>query len=265
MKRALILFCTVIVAGFWVHSAQAGRLTMRSDTISVSAPASGSNHSIQFTTFEEIPLSGKIVITPETGDFTIPVAMDFTDVDLLVGAVQQTLAATPGTGGGSAIGVSVVTGTSGSVTFTLNDTDTIPASSTVVVRMGTNATAGTTGDQQVVNPSAIGSYDMDFETQNAANSTLDDGGTIIAIVNRVGISAQASPAPSSTPGGGGGTPVPNCSRTADFTGECLVNLRDLSIMMYNWPVVRNNPDTDLNDDGVVGIVDFSILLFWWTG
>jgi hypothetical protein len=269
MRRELLLFVAVITIGFWIHTAQAGSLTFRSDTLSVSAPASGSDHTIKFTVFQEIPVSGKIVITPEDGDFTIPAGLDFTDIDLLDDSVQRTLAASPGSGAGSAVGVSVTSGTSGSITLTLNDTDTIAGSSVIEVRIGTNATSGTTGDQQITNPSSIGSYDIGIETQNAASVMLDSGGTVVAIVNRVGLSTEASPTPTPTPtptpGGGGVTPPTPCSRIADVTFDCLVNLPDLSIMMYNWPVVRNRPETDLNTDGMVGIVDFSILLFWWTG
>jgi hypothetical protein len=126
-----------------------------------------------------------------------------------VAAVQQTLAATPGSGGGSALGVSVTTGTSGSFTITLNDTDTITAGTAVEIRIGTNATTGSTGDEQMTNPGTVGSYDIDIETQTAASATIDTGIAIIVVIDSVGLSAQASP----TPGGGGGgqppTPTPN--------------------------------------------------------
>lgn len=207
MRREYLLFVIPILLFVFLGHADAEVLSFRRDLISVSEPASGSNHTITFTTLTTIPVSGKIVITPEAGAFTIPGVMDFEDADLLVGAVQQTLAATPGTGAGSAVGASFSSGTFGTITFTLNDTDSFAGGSDIEIRIGTNATFGTTGDEQIINPSTVGSYDMLFETQNAASATLDDRGTVIAIVERVGLSGEdAGPPP--TGGGRRGTPTP---------------------------------------------------------
>ena len=50
---------------------------------------------------------------------------------------------------------------------------------------------------------------------------------------------------------------------ADLNGDGRVNLIDFSIMMFWWQ--RDNVCADLNQDGIVNIIDFSILLFYWTG
>jgi len=156
------------------------------DTISNSAPGGLANHNVFFRNAQEIPVSGRIVITPEATQFGIPPGLDFTDVDLLVGGADRSLAAAPGMGAGSADGVTVVSGASGSVTITLNDTDTIPAGSDVVIRIGFNATFEVAGDAQITNPGVSGvSYVVDVETQNAVAAMIDRGQTRIMILEPV--------------------------------------------------------------------------------
>ena len=50
---------------------------------------------------------------------------------------------------------------------------------------------------------------------------------------------------------------------ADLNCDGSVNLVDFSILLYNW----NTKDTkaDINKDGKVGLPDFSIMMFYWTG
>lgn len=47
-------------------------------------------------------------------------------------------------------------------------------------------------------------------------------------------------------------------------GENIINIVDLSILLYNWGIPKN-PKADLNNDNKVDLVDFSILLYHWTG
>jgi hypothetical protein len=61
------------------------------------------------------------------------------------------------------------------------------------------------------------------------------------------------------------TVPPVCFRIADFNGDCRVNITDFSILMANWGSSPRNPLTDINTDGSAGIIDLSILLYWWTG
>ncbi len=49
----------------------------------------------------------------------------------------------------------------------------------------------------------------------------------------------------------------------DLNGDGRVNLIDFSIMLFHWG--QNYPPADLNGDGVVDLPDLSILLFNWTG
>lgn len=60
-------------------------------------------------------------------------------------------------------------------------------------------------------------------------------------------------------------PLPKCPLIGDFNNDCLVNLIDFSILIYWFD--RPNPPTqiDLSKDGKVDLVDFSIMAYSWTG
>lgn len=171
---------------------RAGKLTAVADTISSPVPGTTSNHFVQFATPDNIPASGKIIFTPEAGQFSIPAGLDYTDVDFSINTLDIPVAATPGTGSGSAVGVTVVSGSSGSITITLNDTDSITAGDTIWVLIGLNAIVGSAGDQQITNPGSIGSYNEIVTTKNASNVTIDSSTIQIALVNPVGITGDGT-------------------------------------------------------------------------
>ena len=50
---------------------------------------------------------------------------------------------------------------------------------------------------------------------------------------------------------------------ADLNCDGKVNLVDFSILMYYWNT--NSPQADINGDGIVDLSDFSIMMFYWTG
>jgi hypothetical protein len=50
---------------------------------------------------------------------------------------------------------------------------------------------------------------------------------------------------------------------ADLNQDGRVNLIDFSILLYYWGT--NNPCADQNQDGIVNLVDFSIMMYYWTG
>jgi hypothetical protein len=50
---------------------------------------------------------------------------------------------------------------------------------------------------------------------------------------------------------------------ADLNQDGKVNLIDFSILLYYWGT--NNPCADQNQDGIVNLVDFSIMMYYWTG
>lgn len=66
-------------------------------------------------------------------------------------------------------------------------------------------------------------------------------------------------------GVGAGTAV--VAGSSDLNKDGKVNLIDFSILIFWWgtPGGSSNPPADINNNGKVGLEDFSILLFNWTG
>ncbi|MBI2063247.1 MAG: hypothetical protein HYT61_03385 [Candidatus Yanofskybacteria bacterium] len=61
-------------------------------------------------------------------------------------------------------------------------------------------------------------------------------------------------------------PQKECSRDADINSDGKINLIDFSIMAYWWKrTVPEGSNVDLNCDGLLNLADFSILAFHWSG
>ena len=57
-----------------------------------------------------------------------------------------------------------------------------------------------------------------------------------------------------------------CSKKGDINNDGKINIVDFSIMLYFWNQRSpKNACADINGDGVVNLFDFSIMLYWWTG
>ncbi len=190
-KRYIIL-CSLGVAAVALSlptTATAGLLSLVSDTISNSAPsATSTTHQLSFVNTLAIPVSGRIVITPEGisgSSFTIPASFDYTDVSVAVSTgggpfIPRSVAATQ-----SALndGVTVVSGTSGSITIILASGFNIPAGSSILIGLG-NA-------HFITSPPTQSSYRIRIQTRNAVNTVLDRGTAMIAIISPVGVEAAA--------------------------------------------------------------------------
>jgi len=51
---------------------------------------------------------------------------------------------------------------------------------------------------------------------------------------------------------------------ADLNFDGKVNIIDFSILLYFWGQTKpGNPCADINFDGIVNITDFSIMMYWW--
>jgi hypothetical protein len=60
--------------------------------------------------------------------------------------------------------------------------------------------------------------------------------------------------------------LPSKCRGADLNFDGDVNIVDFSILLYFWGQKKPaNRCADINLDGIVNIVDFSIMMYWWTG
>ena len=175
---ATLVACAVAMVsiGFYNY-AQAANLTSVSDTLTDSKNAVVSNHTIAFT----IPAASAGVIAGGTITVTFPAgftlgSVAFGDMDLKIAGSDQALAAVAaGATWGATKSGQVVTFTSGSGTAT--------AGQAIEIQIGTNATFGTTGTNQITNP-GVGSYEL-YITAGAA----DTGRTRVAILSNVTVSA----------------------------------------------------------------------------
>lgn len=163
----------------FIHHAQAvSSLTLVSDTLSNSGRGVVSNHTIQFTTPSGIVAGQTIVVTFPSG-YPLPSAgFDFNDIDVLNGASQITLANTPS---GATWGVAT---SSTALTFTTSGSN-VSSSSVITIKIGTNATSGATGDTQIVNPAAAGSYLLTI-----GGTMPDTGMTRVAILDSTLVTAN---------------------------------------------------------------------------
>lgn len=172
---ALFLWSTGLPTLF--RSAEAASIAQASDTLSNSAPGLPSNHTIAFITPNGMAAGQTIELIFEA-EFTLP-ALGVEDFDLTASGTEQTISSSNGSG---VWGVST-----SSQTITLTSPSNVgQASSTAfVIEIGTHATSGTTGDSQIVNPSATSSYTIDI------GGTMPDSGQVrVAILDEVVVSAN---------------------------------------------------------------------------
>ncbi len=195
----LRIFCFFLVVGFFLFfssSAKAVNFIQVSDTISTSQSSTGTDHTIKFVVTTAIPPQGKIVITPEDGVFNIPADFDFSDVDFATSSsingnfVERSLASSTSS---TTDGVTVVSGTSGNITITLNSSSGIASGVAIRIKLGMNAVFEEIGDQQIQNPSSNGSYRIEIKSYDASNTLLDRATAMIAIVSPVNMEALTVP------------------------------------------------------------------------
>jgi len=158
------------------RSAEAANVTSLRDTLSDSAPSVVSNHTIAFNTPSGVAAGDTIVIT-FPGSFGGIANIDFDDIDLTINGTDATLAAAPsGATWGATTTATTITLTSGS--------GTIASSATVTIEVGTNATFGATGNEQITNP-GVGTYEI-----NLTVGDFDTGATRVAILSPVEVTAS---------------------------------------------------------------------------
>lgn len=190
-KRQPVLLYSTIMAFFLLvnlllisTTAATTRLTQVSNTISTSVAGVGANHNYSFTLQQAVPLSGKIIITPEGGQFIIPSAMNSSDISTLVNGVPASM------------GIAITSGSSGNITLTQTSSG-LSGGDVISVSVG--------GTHQITNPSAVRSYSIDITTTTSGGTTIDYGQARIAIVDSVRVSGDnTTTTPPPPPGGGGG-------------------------------------------------------------
>ncbi len=180
-------FSVLVFAGLFLFGAPAeANIIEYKDTLSTSAPATSSNHTIQFRTTTALDPGDYIRFRPDPGSFTIPAAnFGINNVELLVntggGFVTRTTGTTTST---STDGVSITSGTSGNVTITLNSTTGIPADAVIRMLVGTHTSNATTTDEGIINPNATSSFPIFIEKGGSTNVSARGW---VAIIESVGV------------------------------------------------------------------------------
>jgi len=194
LKTIWILFLVLALLNFFYpRIAHADALTALSDTMSRLADSTPtavySDHTIKYTTPSGVAAGQNMQITFPAG-FTIG-TVDYTDIDVSWGPStgaenELTLAATPsGATWGAVFSGQVLSITSG--------TGTITAASKVIIEIGTNATFGVAGDQQIQNQATAATY-----TISIAGSFGDTGKIAIVILTDDQFAVTASVDPTLT-------------------------------------------------------------------
>jgi len=179
----IIIVVLVFVLSYLIsHVVNAGLVSGFSDQLTSQVISSNANHTIGFTTASSLLPDETIELYFES-DFDLS-NIDYTDIDFIAETIDFDLAASPGTGSGSAIGT-VVSGQT--IIFTQNDTDTIAAGSSITIAIGLNADYQTTGDQQIYNPSVAGSYNISL-----AGDFGDIGVLAVQILTSDSVALEAS-------------------------------------------------------------------------
>ncbi len=164
---SLILTLALLTSAVPVSFVHAAALTTLSDTMSSLKISTVSNHDILFTTPTGITTGQTITVT-FPGSSSIAAALDFTDVDVLINGVQQTLAAS---NGASTWGVVRTSATVLTITAQSGGTPAA-AGNTVRIKIGTNATNQSTGVRQVTNDTTIGQKSI------AIGGSMADSGSL---------------------------------------------------------------------------------------
>jgi len=160
--------------------AEAANVTTYSDTLSDSAPSAASNHTITFTTPNGMAGGEVLSIIFPTAQFSGIGSLDEDDFDLTLDGSEVTLAAAPtGATWGVVAAGDVIDFTAGS--------GGIASSTEVVIEIGSNATEGATGVNQITNPAVSTSYEIDVTVGDTPNDT---GSTRVMIVDSVTVTAS---------------------------------------------------------------------------
>jgi len=212
---ALFLWSTGLPTLF--QFAEAASISNASDTLTNSNPSTVSNHTIAFTLPNGLQAGGTITLD-FTNFGTLPsTGFDFNDMDLYASGTERTL-------GSSASGPTWgVATTSTSIIFT-SGTDTVGSSTEVVIEIGSNATAGATGDTQITNPASTNSYPIDI---TAAGQ--DTGQVRVAIVDEVTVTASVDTSLTFTVAGVGNATSVNATSTTGTTTATTIPFGTLTV------------------------------------
>jgi hypothetical protein len=183
-----------------IRFAEAVNVTSFSDTLSDSAPATVSDHTISFVSPNAITTTEDIVITFDAGFDLTGIGVE--DVDILVNGTNKPVAEWS---------FAIL---SQEITLTINTND-IATSATTTILIGTHATNEGSPDTQVLNP-GVGAYSIDVA------AGVNTGSTMVAIVDTVTVSAAVDTTFTFTVAGlPGGTAINGTTTTGSTTATTI--------------------------------------------
>lgn len=187
-KTVLLLKTIATIAGIaiilWslglpsLRFAEAANITHVTDTLSDSAPSVVSNHTITFVTPSGVANGATTTIAMPAG-FNVS-SIVFTDVDF-ASSSNFTVAATCS---GTERVKFTKSGQNLIFSFCPGDGGSLPAGATSTIKIGTNATFGSTGVNRITNNAAEGSYQLGFTV-----GASDTGWTRVVILSDVLVTA----------------------------------------------------------------------------
>jgi hypothetical protein len=175
-----LLFWSLNFHSSWLVSAAS--VADVSNTLSDSSPGSPSNHTITFTTPTGIANGETITIDFSDGPFGGTSTIGVLDIDVQNGASELTVSADC-TVGSEQVGFSF-TGDVLELEFCPLDGGSIPAGGSTTIEIGSHATEGGNGTNQLSNPGTPGSY-----TIAIAGTQTDSGATEVVIIDTVLVTA----------------------------------------------------------------------------
>ncbi len=188
-----------------IRFAEAANVTSFSDTLSDSAPGVVSNHTITFTTPTGVANGETITLDFSDGPF-VQGSVGSADLDI---ATTSDFSVAATCGGTEEVSADFTGWPTLTLTFCAGDGGSIPANGTTTIEIGTNATFGGAGTNQLTNPVA-GSYQIVM-----GGTQTDSGETRVVIVSNVTVTASVDTVFTFTVTGVAGGQTVN---TADTTG-----------------------------------------------
>lgn len=214
---AALVSVALIIMGTNTHSSwlvSAASIANVSDTLSDTSPSTVSNHTLVFTTPTGVSNGETITVDFAGGSFTGTSSITASDIDVQAAATDLSVAddctAT------DEVGVSF-SGSILTVEFCSGDGASISAGGSTTIEIGTHATTGGTGSNQLINPASTGSYEISI-----AGTQTDSGATEVVIIDTVTVSATVDTTFTFTVAGvGGNQSVNGVSTTGSSTPTTL--------------------------------------------
>ncbi len=181
---AIALVLWAVGAHMFTNKVEAANLTYVKDTLSTSATSTASNHTIEFKSPTGVGANATVTVEFPGGSFTGTSSVLFSDVDLEINGVDETVVA--GAPAAAEWGFSWAPAGSGNILrFLSGSGESIASNATVTIKIGTNASGP--GVNQLINPLTSNSYEIGI-----AAGTADTGFTRVAILDRVLVTADVN-------------------------------------------------------------------------